>query len=67
MKNPYLYVILIKKCGKQDFSGEDSGMQIEQDRIKLVPMTEEMYRSFFLEFENDPDVCLPGQKFVHYE
>ena len=42
-------------------------MQIEQDRIKLVPMTEEMYRSFFLEFENDPDVCLPGQKFVHYE
>ena len=42
-------------------------MQIEQDRIKLVPMTAEMYRSFFLDYENDPDVYLPGQAYVHYE
>ena len=42
-------------------------MQIEQDRIRLLPMTAEMYRSFFLEYENDRDMCLPGQGYVHYE
>ena len=42
-------------------------MQIEQDRIKLVPMTAEMYRSFFLDYENDPDIYLPGQAYVRYE
>ena len=42
-------------------------MQIEPDRIKLVPMTDEMYRLFFLEYENDPDVYLPEQEYVQYE
>ena len=42
-------------------------MQIEQERIRLVPMTDEMYHSFFKEYENDPDLCLPGQAYVHYE
>ena len=41
-------------------------MQIEQERIRLVPMTDEMYHSFFKEYENDPDLCLPGQAYVHY-
>jgi len=39
----------------------------EQGRIRLVPMTAEMYHLFFLEYENDPDVYLPGQEYVHYE
>ncbi len=42
-------------------------MQIRQDRIRLVPMTPDMYRLFFLEYENDPDVYLPGQEYTHYE
>ncbi len=42
-------------------------MQAAQDRIRLVPMTAEMYRTFFREYENDPDVFLPGQEYVHYE
>ncbi len=42
-------------------------MQIEQDRIVLVPMTAEKYHSFFLEYENDPDLYLPGQEYVRYE
>ena len=42
-------------------------MQIELDKVKLVLMTAKMYRSFFLEYENDLDVYLPGQEYVHYE
>ena len=42
-------------------------MQVGQDRIRLVPMTAEMYRLFFRDYENDPDVYLPGQEYVHYE
>ena len=42
-------------------------MQIELGRVKLVLMTAEMYRSFFWEYENDPDINLPGQEYVHYE
>ena len=42
-------------------------MQIRQDRIRLVPMTPDMYRLFFWEYENDPDVYLPGQEYTHYE
>lgn len=42
-------------------------MQIEQNRIRLVPMTTEMYHSYLIEYENDPDLCLPGQEYVHYE
>ena len=30
-------------------------------------MTAEMYHLFFSEYENDPDVFLPGQEYVHYE
>ncbi len=37
------------------------------EQIKLVPMTAERYHSFFLEYENDPDVYLPGQECVRYE
>ena len=42
-------------------------MKIEENRIRLVPMTDEMYRSYFMEYENDPGLCLPGQAYVHYE
>ena len=42
-------------------------MKAEQDRIKLVPMTAEMYRSYFMEYENDPDLYLPGQEYACYE
>ncbi len=42
-------------------------MQIEPDRIRLVPMTAERYRLFFWEYENDPDMYLPGQEYAHYE
>lgn len=42
-------------------------MQMEQGKVKLAPMTEEQYRSFFSEYENDPDLYLPGQKYVRYE
>ena len=37
------------------------------DAVRLVPMTEEMYRSFFREYEFDPDLLLPGQAYVPYE
>ena len=33
------------------------------DSIRLVPMTDEMYRAFFREYENDPDLCRPGQSY----
>ena len=42
-------------------------MQIEQNRIKLVPMTAKKYHLFFSEYENDPDLYLPEQEYVHYE
>ena len=42
-------------------------MQNGQERIRLAPMTEEMYRSYFSEYENDPDLCLPGQTYLPYE
>lgn len=42
-------------------------MQAKLERIKLASMTAEKYCSFFLEYENDPDVYLPGQEYVHYE
>ena len=44
-----------------------SRMQIEQNRITLAPMTAERYCSFFLNYENDPDMYLPGQQYIHYE
>ena len=35
--------------------------------VKLAPMTDEMYRLYFREYENDPDLYMPGQEYVHYE
>ena len=35
-------------------------------KIKLVPMTPEMYDLFFREFENDPDLYADPGKFVPY-
>jgi len=35
--------------------------------VKLIWMTDEMYHSFFREYENDPDLCMPGQDYVRYE
>ena len=40
---------------------------MDADRVKLTLMTDEMYRSFFREYENDPDLLLPGQAYVRYE
>ncbi len=42
-------------------------MQADKDRVRLAPMTEEMYRAYFREYENDPDLLLPGQEYVRYE
>lgn len=42
-------------------------MAIDQSLIRLVPMTDAMYRSFFLEYENDPDLCRPGQEYARFE
>ncbi len=39
----------------------------ENARIRLLPMTAEKYHSFFSEYENDPDLYLPGQEYTHYE
>lgn len=36
---------------------------MDTDSIRLVPMTDEMYRVFFSEYENDPDLCRPGQAY----
>jgi len=30
-------------------------------------MTDEMYRSFFREYQNGPNLCLPGQEYTAYE
>ena len=42
-------------------------MQIEKNTVRLVPMTEEMYLAFFRDYENDPDLLLPGQSYVPYQ
>ena len=34
--------------------------------VRLVPMTAEMYRRFFREFENDRDLCREGQAYEPY-
>ena len=39
---------------------------MDPTEIKLVPMTEEMYRSYAREYENDPDLYLPKQAYTHY-
>lgn len=39
---------------------------MNQDRIKLAPMTAEMYHRYLMEYENDPDLCMEGQPYVPY-
>ncbi len=39
---------------------------MDPNRVRLLPMTDGMYRRFFRAFENDPDVCLPGQPYRPY-
>ena len=34
--------------------------------ITLAPMTDEMYDRYLREYENDPDLLLPGQPYQHY-
>ena len=34
--------------------------------VKLALMTDKMYHSFFREYENDPDVFMPGQEYSCY-
>ena len=41
-------------------------MKVEQDIIRLAPMTPEMYRTYFVEYENDHDLFLPGQAYAPY-
>lgn len=35
--------------------------------VRLAPMTDEMYRLYFRDYENDPDLYMPGQEYVNYE
>ena len=35
--------------------------------VKLTMMSDEMYRSYFREYENDPDLNMSGQVYNHYE
>ena len=42
-------------------------MRVDENSIKLIPMTAEMYRTYLMEYENDPDLYLPGQTYCHYE
>ena len=45
-------------------------MDIDTKKVRLEPMTDEMYQIYFREYENDPDLCLPGQEcrpFVYNE
>ena len=39
---------------------------MDHSEIRLLPMTDEMYRSYAREYENDPDLYLPGQIYTHY-
>ena len=42
-------------------------MRVDENSVKLVPMTDEMYRVYLREYENDPDLFLPGQAYRRYE
>ena len=42
-------------------------MPVENGSVRLIPMTDEMYRSYLSEYENDPDLFLPGQTYRPYE
>jgi RimJ/RimL family protein N-acetyltransferase len=36
------------------------------NEIRLAPMTDEMYHRYLKEYDNDPDLYLPGQPYTHY-
>ena len=40
---------------------------MEENRIWLTPMTEDMYHCYFREYENDPDLYLDKAKYTAYE
>ena len=40
---------------------------MDSESVKLTLMTDEMYRTFFQEYENDPDLFLPGQVYKPFE
>lgn len=42
------------------------GMRIDPAKVKLMPMTTEMYHAYFKEYENDPDLFLDKEKFTPY-
>lgn len=63
-----------EKCGFREYDRNDSHVFMELTAeeggvpvVRLVPMTDEMYFSFFREYEFDPDLLLPGQAYVPYE
>ena len=37
-----------------------------EQKIRLIPMNDDMYRRFFREYENDPELYLKGQPYVSY-
>ena len=39
---------------------------MDQNKIRLTPMTEEMYHEYFREYENDPDLYLDEDEYVPY-
>ena len=39
---------------------------MDENSIRLVPMTDELYRTYAKAYENDPDLYLPGQPYEHY-
>ena len=41
-------------------------MKIDPNTVKLVPMTAEMYREYFREYDNDPDLYADMDKYSHY-
>lgn len=34
--------------------------------VRLIPMTPALYHEYFREYQNDPDLYLPGQEYVPY-
>ncbi|MBQ6425850.1 MAG: GNAT family N-acetyltransferase [Clostridia bacterium] len=39
---------------------------MDTERIRLVPMTDEMFHVFYQGFENDPCLCRPDQPYVSF-
>ena len=37
-----------------------------EHEIRLTPMTDEMYHRYLKDYDNDPDLYLPGQRYEHY-